>query len=250
MGRREPEDELLGAEEVGRLIGVKETTVYRWCKEGKLPCLKVGRYWRIRREAFEDFLKRSEHPVTLAGQLDSFLREPDSVLAIAQNLDFLHRLDAAFFRVGESRGGLLAKFYAGEDSSEEELLAAFEDNGLEATRLRREGRLLMRPEEDALGGGRGEALGRLLEEEGEGRTLWASFDWVRPVDLDTAFEQQQELTVFVDAWRLVVKTAALEETIEEWTSSELRRIQSVHSSIILASESGLSLSRATPMPPS
>ena len=89
MGR-EPEDGLLGAEEVGRLIGVKETTVYKWCKQGKLPCLKVGRYWRIRREALEDFLKRSKHPVTLAGQLDSFLREPDSVLAIAQNLDILH----------------------------------------------------------------------------------------------------------------------------------------------------------------
>jgi excisionase family DNA binding protein len=249
MGR-EPENGLLGAEEVGRLIGVKETTVYRWCKEGKLPCLKVGRYWRIRREALEDFLERSKHPVTLAGQLDSFLREPDSVLAIAQNVDILHRLDAAFFRVGESRGALLAKFYAGEGSSEEELLAAFEEYGLEATRLEREGRLLMRPEEDALGGGRGEALGRLLEEEGEGRSLWASFDWVRPVDLDTAFEQQQELTVFVDAWRLVVKTAALEEAIEGWTSSELRRIQSAHSATILASESGLSLSRATPMPPS
>jgi len=81
--------------------------------------------------------------------------------------------------------------------------------------------------------------------------LWASFDWVRPVDLDTAFEQQQqELAVFVEAWRLVVKTAALEEAIEEWSSSELRRIQSVHSAIILASEGGLSLSRATPMPSS
>jgi excisionase family DNA binding protein len=250
MGR-ESENELLGAEDVAGLVGVKDTTVYRWCREGKLPCLKIGKHWRIRREALEDFLKRSEHPVTLAGQLDSFLREPDSVLAIAQTMDILHRLDTAFFQVGVARGGLLAKFYAGEASSEEELLAAFEENGLEATRLKREGRLLMRPEEDALGGGRGEALGKLFEEKGgEGRSLWASFDWVRPVDLDTAFEQQQELAVFVEAWRLVVKTAALEEAIEEWSSSELRRIQSVHSAIILASEGGLSLSRATPMPPS
>ena len=160
----------------------------------------------------------------------------------------MHRLDAAFFRAGEARGALLAKFYAGEGSSEEELLAAFEEYGLEATRLEREGRLLMRPEEDALGGGRGEALGRLLEEEGEGRVLWASFDWVRPVDLDTAFEQQQELTVFVDAWRLVVKTAALEEAIDDWPSSEFRRAQVSHWGTILASEKGLSLSRATQMP--
>jgi hypothetical protein len=145
----------------------------------------------------------------------------------------------------------LVKFYAGEEYSEEELLSDFERNGLQAWRLKRERRLLMRAEEDPLGGTRREQLGRLIEEEGsEGMTVWASFDWVRPVDLDTAFEQQQELTVFVDAWRLVVKTAALEETIEDWTSSELRRIQSAHSSIILASDSELSLSRATPMPPS
>src|ERR687893_909937 len=250
MGR-EPENELLGAEEVGRLIGVKETTVYRWCKEGKLPCLKVGRYWRVRREALEDFLKRSEHPVTLAGQLDSFLREPDSVLAIAQNLDILHRLDAAFFRVGEARGGLLIKFYAGEEHSEDELLASFEENGLEASRLKREGHLLMRPEEDPLGEGRGEALGRLLEEKGgEGRVVWAAFNWVRPVDLDTALEQQNGLSELVDARHLVVKTAALGEAIDEWAPSELRRVQAAHSAIILASEGGLSLSRATPMPPS
>jgi hypothetical protein len=45
--------------------------------------IKVGRRWRIWRTVREDFLKRSEHPVTFAGQLDSFLRVPDSVLAIA-----------------------------------------------------------------------------------------------------------------------------------------------------------------------
>jgi excisionase family DNA binding protein len=231
------------------MVGVKETTVYRWCKEGKLPCLKVGKHWRIRREALEDFLKEGEHPRTLVGQLDSFLRVPDSVLAIAQNTDILHRLDAAFFRVGEARGGLLVKFCAGEDYSEGELLSDFEANGLEGGRLKREGRLLMRPEEEPLGGSRGEQLGRLIEEEGgEGMTVWASFDWVRPVELQTALEQQRQLTELVDARRLVVKTAAIEEAIDEWTASQLRRVQSMHSAIILASEEGLSLSRATPMP--
>ena len=248
---RTQQTELLGAEEVAGLIGVKETTVYKWCKEGKLPCLKVGKRWRIRREALEDFLKKSELQVTLAGQLDSFLREPDSVLAIVQNMDILHRIDAAFFRVGESRGGQLVKFYAGEDEPKEELLASFEENGLEASRLEREGRLLMRVEEDPLGDKNGDALARILEEEAEkGRTVWASFDWVRQVDLETALEQQKRLTELVDTRQLVVKTAALEETMDEWPSSVLREVQSLHSAIILASEGGLSLSRATPMPPS
>src|SRR5829696_1490229 len=120
--------ELLATAEVASMIGVKETTVYRWCKEGKMPCLKIGKHWRVRREALENFLKESERPRTLVGRLDSFLRVPDNVLAIAQNVEILHRLDAAFFRVGEARGGLLVKFYAGEEHSEEELLLDFEGN--------------------------------------------------------------------------------------------------------------------------
>jgi excisionase family DNA binding protein len=242
--------ELLGAEDVAALMGVKETTVWRWCREGRLPCLKVGKHWRLRREAFEDFLKQQERSSTLVGQLSSFLQVPDNVLAIAQNIDILHRLDAAFFGVGEARGGLLVKFYGGEAHSEEELRADFEKNGLEVGHLEREGRFLMRPEEDPLEG-REEVLGRLAEEQAaEGRTVWASFNWVRKVDLQTAFEQQERLTEIVDARQLVVKTAALEEAIDEWSSAELRRAQSLHSATILATESGLSLRRATPMPSS
>ena len=164
---RADEKELLGAEDVAGLIGVRETTVYKRCKEGKLPYLKVGKHWRVRRKALEDFLKQSERPATLVGSLESFLRVPDSVLAIAQNVGLLHRLDAAFFRVGQTRGGLLVKFYAGEEYSEEELLADFERYGLEAGRLQREGRLLMRPEEEPLGGTRGDQLRRLVEDTGE-----------------------------------------------------------------------------------
>jgi excisionase family DNA binding protein len=243
------EKKLLAATDVAEMIGVKETTVYKWCKEGKLPCLKVGKHWRIRREALEDFLKRSERSTTLVGQLDAFLRVPDNVLAIVQNIAILHRLDAAFFRVGEASGGLLVKFYPGEEHSEGELIADLQRNGLEASRLQRERRFLMRAEEEPLGGTRGEQLGQLIEEAGAGRTVWASFDWVRPVDLNTALEQQEQLTELVDARQLVVKTAAIEEAIEEWTAPQLRRVQSAHSAIILASEEGLSMSRATPMPP-
>jgi excisionase family DNA binding protein len=244
--------ELLAAAEVAELIGVKETTVYRWCSEGKLPCLKVGNHWCIRRGVLEDFLKESGRPRTLVGQLDSFLRVPDSVFAIAQNIDILHRLDAAFFQVGEARGGLLVKFYAGEEHSEEELLLDFEQNGLEAERLKQQGRLLMRAEEEPSSGSRWRQLAQLIEEKGgyEGRTVWASFDWVQPLELETALEQQRQLSELVDARKLVVKTAAIEEAIDEWRASQLRRVQSMHSAMIVASEEQLLLAHATPMPPS
>ena len=245
------EKDLLSAEDVAALMGVKETTVWRWCREGNMPCLKVGKHWRIRREALESFLRRNERSTTLVGQLGTFLQVPDNVLAIAQNLDLLHRLDAAYFQVGDAHGGLLVKFYGGEEHSEDELRAEFEKNGLEVGRLEGEGRLLMRPEKDPLGSDRGDELARLFDEVGEkGRTAWASFNWVVQVDLETALAQQERLTELVDARQLVVKTAALEEAIDKWPASELRRAQSSHSATILVSERGLSLSRATPMPTS
>src|SRR3712207_3898839 len=129
------EKALLSAEDVAALMGVKETTVWRWCREERLPCLKVGKHWRVRRETFEEFLRRSERSSTLVGQLSSFLQVPDNVLAITQNLDLLHRLDAAFFQVGDAHGGLLVKFYGGEEHSEEELRAEFEKNGMPVGRL-------------------------------------------------------------------------------------------------------------------
>ena len=240
----------MGAEDVARVLGVKESTVWRWCREGRLPCLKVGKRWRVRRWALEEFLREKERSTTLAGQLDSFLRVPDNVLAIAQDLDLLHRIDAAFFQVGEARDGLLVKFYGGEDSPPEELIARFEENGLRAGRLKREGRLLMRPEEGSAEG-REEMLGRLIEEGvGGGRTVWASFNWVERVDLETVLEQQERLTELVSARQLVVKTAALEGAIDEWSSAAFRRAQSSHFGTILARNSGLSLGRATLMPPS
>lgn len=52
--------DLLGAEDLARLLGVKESTVWRWCREGNLPCLKVGKHWRVRREALEEFLREKE----------------------------------------------------------------------------------------------------------------------------------------------------------------------------------------------
>ncbi len=243
------ENELLNAEEVAGRLGVSGETVWRWCRDGTLPCLKVGRWWRVRREALDDFLRRSERSTTLVGQLRGFLQSPDNVLIVAQNRGLMHRLDAAFFRVGEARGGMLVKFYGGEDEGADELRAQLMRDGLEVGRLEGEGRFLMRPEQDPLGNREDELKG-LLDEYRDGRVVWASFNWAKQVDFDTAMEQQERLGELVGAGQLVVKTAVLEGTVDEWPAKALRRAQASHSGTAWASENGLSLSRTTPMPAS
>ena len=64
QGASEGKD-LLDTEDVAAYLGVGTVTVWRWCREGSLPCLKIGREWRIRREALESFLKRGERSESL-----------------------------------------------------------------------------------------------------------------------------------------------------------------------------------------
>jgi excisionase family DNA binding protein len=241
--------ELLSVEEVAEYLGVVPMTIYRWCREDRLPCLKIGKVWRIRREALEDFLKSAERPATLVGQLGSFLTVPDNVIAIAQDRELLHRLDAAFFRVGEARGGMLVKFAGGEpDVLDDEARTILERHGLEVPRLEEERRFRLSAERGPLDERR-ELLERLTTEEADsGRTVWASFNWAEHVDLETALEQQNALTDVFESNQLVVKTAVLEEVADEWPAKAQRRARESHTGTIWLSEAGLSLSRVTPLP--
>jgi excisionase family DNA binding protein len=242
--------EILGVEEVAEYLGVGPVTVYRWCREGRLPCLKIGKFWRIRRQALEDFLSRRERPASLVGQLQSFLVVPDNIIGIAQTNYLLHRLDTAFLQVGEVRGGLLVKFHGGEpETTEDELRTILERNGLDISRLEGAGRFRFVAETDPVNG-RTDALERLVAEEAEvGRTIWASFDWTEQVNLDVALRQQEALKELADARQLVVKTGVVEEAATGWPVAELRRAQMVHSGTIWIAEAGLSLSHVTtPLP--
>lgn len=248
MGAGFDRDELLEVPEVARYLKVSDVTIYRWCKQGRLPCLKLGHSWRVRRSALENFLQRGEHSATLFGRVRSFYRIPDNVLAIAQTKEMLFELDAAFFGVGEARGGKLVKFHGPETgASVEELRAALEDRGLEVERLEAEGRF--RFVEEDIHVDHVEEIQRVYDEEvsRDGHTLWASFDWVIGVDLQEAVERERELTSFVMDRQVVVQTGVREEATNGWPPPLGRKAQLVHLAIVWLSEDGLATTRVTPV---
>ncbi len=241
---------MLSTEDVAGYLGVGQATVWRWCREGSLPCMKIGKHWRIRREAFEEFLEQRERPATFAGQLRSFLQVPDNIVGVAQNFELLRRLDCAFFRVGEAQAELLVKFYDEEAESADELRADLEGSGLKVGRLEEEGCFRF-VAESGPPIGRTDELRRIVDEEADGgrTTVWASFDWAKQVDLEEAIRQQEELAELVEERPLVVKTAVLEAVMDNWSPSTQRQLQAQYSGMIWLSEAGLRLSRLTPIPP-
>ena len=59
------EKELFNTQEVAEYLGVERSTVQRWCHSGHLRCLKIGKEWRIHREALENLLNQSENSANL-----------------------------------------------------------------------------------------------------------------------------------------------------------------------------------------
>lgn len=60
--RRGPEPEssplnnFMTVEDVAEMLRINKSTVYRMAKQGRLPATRVGRQWRFRLSALEEFL--------------------------------------------------------------------------------------------------------------------------------------------------------------------------------------------------
>jgi excisionase family DNA binding protein len=239
--------ELIGVDAIAAYLGVKSVTVYRWCRAGRLPCLKIGKEWRMRRAALDAFLRQSERGQSLASQLRAFLTVPDHVLGIAPTPALLRRLDAAFFQVAEAAGGVMVKSVMGETASIDELRVELTQDGVDVARLEATNRFRFVDDSDPHPR-RAAALGQLLATHGDERqTLWASYNWVQDVDLDMALLLQEQLAQMVDRRQLVIKTAVLTAITDTWQPTMQRRAQVIHRGTIWLGDGRVALTRSVPL---
>ena len=54
------QENLMGVKEAAEYLGVKESTIYRWKLEGKIPCFKVGHLLKFKKEKLDDWLAERE----------------------------------------------------------------------------------------------------------------------------------------------------------------------------------------------
>jgi len=56
-------DELWNVQQVAAYLQVKESTVYSWAQQGRIPAHKEGRNWRFDRTELETWLSEHSQPV-------------------------------------------------------------------------------------------------------------------------------------------------------------------------------------------
>ncbi|HID85927.1 MAG TPA: DNA-binding protein [Anaerolineae bacterium] len=61
-------NEMLTPREVAEYLKVPIQTIWRWCRTGTLPAVKIGKYWRIPRNELEAFIKTSANRGPQAAQ--------------------------------------------------------------------------------------------------------------------------------------------------------------------------------------
>lgn len=49
--------EILTIQETGQYLRIPLRTMYKLAQEGKVPCQKIGRHWRFRKEALDRWLE-------------------------------------------------------------------------------------------------------------------------------------------------------------------------------------------------
>lgn len=109
-------ERLLTSEELAARLGVDENTVYRWSRQGRIPALKVGRWWRFHLQDVEHALS-SDAPVdwrSFVAPLGLTVRPGDHLVCYDVEPRAVSRIENAFVTAGLKAGNVVARVTWGQ----------------------------------------------------------------------------------------------------------------------------------------
>lgn len=56
-------EQLMNIKEVANYLQVKESTIYTWAQNGRIPAFRLGRLWRFRRADLDTWLENQRLPL-------------------------------------------------------------------------------------------------------------------------------------------------------------------------------------------
>ncbi|HAI21723.1 MAG TPA: hypothetical protein DCM14_07515 [Clostridiales bacterium UBA8153] len=129
--------QLLTIDEAAEYLRVTPATIYRWCRAGRLPALKIGKQWRVSASDLRDWLEqqKDQEPEVVA-----FGRTPEHVLGLVSSPDQAPRFVLHFLRRARLAGARLV--YASLQSSRE-FLGQAKAAGIDTSTLESQGHLVV-----------------------------------------------------------------------------------------------------------
>ena len=104
------DDKLYTVDEVAEILRTTPNTIYRWLRAGKLPGVKIGKEWRIKKETLSSKLTETN---TVMDQGQDFWETIDTqhnhILAVTKNENTIYNLESDFFIKGLTKGYRLFK---------------------------------------------------------------------------------------------------------------------------------------------
>ncbi len=243
--------ELLTVEEVASFLRVAPNTVYRWCRSGKLPGIKIGKEWRISRAELDAFL--SDRAVggsqrTLKGLLLQELTPPEHIMVMSNDPEEIYDLQVKFLKAGYEAGYplFIGLWWQSELLFRDKLMAA----GIPFDQLKAEGQLATADFTQAyLQGGNNRVIDIWVAQaqEAVGQTLWGTgshrlSDWQNNQDALIDFETELH-KAFHDLPVVALCPCVLNQ-VDQPGFEALMRLMEHHSSALFPSENNPVLMKA------
>ena len=62
--------DVLTIDDLSSYLKIPKSTLYKLVREGKIPCQKIGRHWRFRKEAIDRWLEESRETKPEGGEAE------------------------------------------------------------------------------------------------------------------------------------------------------------------------------------